>query len=486
VLRALADNIRTAGGPLDLTRTITSELDRAFHPETVTILLADARGETLRSPLRADLPPVDMASELTTLLTQSHEPLELALESQRIAESDRFWLARDQIRLLVPLFGGSGALVGIVALGEKRSEMSYDREDKLLLTAAAGSVALAIENHILRSSPGSTRGVAEIAVESEEDAARSCTRCNAVYGPPADRCPADGAPLAPAPVPYILAGKYRVDRRLGSGGMGIVYVARDLSLARSVALKTLPKISSEIAQRFRREARAVARLSHPNLATIFAEERWRGRPVLVFELLEGGTLADRIEAGGPLEADRVIDCGIVLAGALEAAHAIGVLHRDIKPSNIGFTLSGTAKLLDFGLTCILEDQRQSVDVSDPDLVWTAGDLTASSAIVGTPSYVSPEAVVGRTPDARFDLWSLAVTCYEAATGGNPYRQSSPAATLNQIVTVPAADARDRRADCPAPLAAFFHDALSLDAARRPQSATKFRERLIAVRNMACN
>jgi hypothetical protein len=483
VLRALADNIRTAGGPMELTRTITTDLDRAFHPETVTIFLADARGETLRAPLRGDVPPIDMASDLSTLLIQSHEPLELALASQRIADSDRFWLARDQVRLLIPLFGGSGGLVGIIALGEKRSEMLYDREDMLLLTAAAGSAALAIENHILRSSPGSTRGAAETAVENDEDAARSCTRCNVVYGPPADRCPADGAPLAPAPVPYILAGKYRVDRRLGAGGMGIVYIARDLSLARNVALKTMPKISSETAQRFRREARAFARLSHPNLATIFAEERWRGRPVLVFELLEGGTLADRLDSG-PLDVGRVVDCGIMLADALEAAHAIGVLHRDIKPSNIGFTIAGTAKLLDFGLTCILADQRQSADLYDSDLVWTAGDLTASSAIVGTPAYVSPEAVVGRTPDARFDLWSLAVTCYEATTGANPYRQPSRAATLNQIVTVPAADARERRADCPAPLAEFFHEALSLDASRRPQSATEFRERLIAVRNMA--
>ena len=166
--------------------------------------------------------------------------------------------------------------------------------------------------------------------------------------------PADaraGSETTCAALPLFVQGKFRLERLVGAGGMGVVYLAVDMVLDRHVAIKTLPSLRSESVERLHREARTMARVLHPNLALIYGTEQWRGTPMLIVEYLEGGTLRDWIRRG-PVPYAEVVDLGIVLADALDSVHASGVLHRDVKPSNIGYTSDRRPKLLDFGLALL--------------------------------------------------------------------------------------------------------------------------------------
>jgi serine/threonine protein kinase len=226
-----------------------------------------------------------------------------------------------------------------------------------------------------------------------------------------------------ASLPRRLAGKFEVIRRLGAGGMGVVYLARDTALGRDVALKTLPAPRDGSVARLRDEARAMAALNQGSLATIYGLEVWRRTPVLVVEYLSGGTLADRL-AHDSLPQAEVLTLGIRLAEALTYMHERGLQHRDVKPSNIGLTADGMTKLLDFGLSA------------------DAGTLA------GTPAYLPPEALDGAPPDTAVDLWGLSAVLLRA--GG------------------------DRCGD----LTAFFERALAPARDDRFQSAAEIREALL--------
>jgi len=272
--------------------------------------------------------------------------------------------------------------------------------------------------------------------------------------------------------------------------MGVVYRARDLALGRMVAIKTLPRVSPEEAAYLRREARAMAALSHPNLAVIFGAETWRGTPMLVVEYLGGGTLADRLRLGRASQGE-VIELGLTLTDALEHIHRVGILHSDIKPANIGFTTHNVPKLLDFGLAHLFrESQRRSSSDLPPNISSRTSDLdfekwsVVSSRFAGTPVYMSPEAINARPPSPSFDLWSLAVVLYEALAGVNPFAADTLMDVYEKVTKVGAPDLRTYRDDLPAPLAEFFAEALSLDVRRRPATAIALRERLSVLRTAA--
>jgi serine/threonine protein kinase len=293
----------------------------------------------------------------------------------------------------------------------------------------------------------------------------------------------------------VLLGKFRFEERVGSGGMGVVYRAVDLALGRDVAIKTLPRMSIDYSSRLRREARAMALVSHPNLAIIYGAETWRGTPMLIFEFLDGGTLADRT-ALQLLRTGEIVDLGIALAGALEQTHAAGILHRDIKPSNIGYTIESVPKLLDFGLAKIVDDSRRRGALSGTTIVARSEDVTRTDSvpgfvsstdtggIVGTPLYVSPEAILEERPSPGFDLWSLAIVLYESIAGTNPFRGDSLQDTFRRIVRGRIPDVREFRPDCQEAIAMFLKDALSRSRARRPASAKEFRTRLERVKEVA--
>jgi serine/threonine-protein kinase len=213
---------------------------------------------------------------------------------------------------------------------------------------------------------------------------------------------------------------YRVLEKLGGGGMGVVYKGEDVRLGRPVALKfLLGPISRdrEALARFRREARAASSLSHPNICTVFDIGEAEGRPFIVMELLQGRTLKHHIH-GKPMPTDEVVVLGQEMAGALEAAHAKGIIHRDVKPSNVFITDHGQAKILDFGVAK-LSAAAEPIDLISATTAGRSDDettLTQPGMAVGTPSYMSPEQASGQQVDVRSDLFSLGAVLYEMATG----------------------------------------------------------------------
>jgi hypothetical protein len=444
----------------DLGARICDEVGRAFHARVYVLLADDARtvlrdtGERLQ-PLSAMTPLVNPPERGEPVLDVGAPASRAWLD--RLPAHERTWLAGANISVIAPIRSHELGPIGLIALTPRLSELPYTDEDRRFLATVASAAGLAFDRFHHHAPP--------IAASSEPPG-RECERCFSVYASEARHCLC-GAALVEAPVPHVLRGVFRLEQRIAAGSMGVVYRAVDLGLGRTVAIKTLPGVTDQHRAALVQEARAMARVTHANLAVVHGVETWRGVSFLVQEYLEKGTLARRLFTS-KLSVAEAIDLGCILADLLEHLHCDNLIHCDIKPSNIGYTSDEVVKLFDFGLAQRLEGREPSPS-------------TETATFVGTPVYMSPEAIRGEPPSPAVDLWALSVVLYEAIAGRRPFDGATTPDVLAEILRGGPPRLTEVAPGTPDGVAAFFERALNRDRSRRPASAGELGRALDDVR-----
>jgi hypothetical protein len=427
VLVRLLDEIKAADSMPEISRLVSSEVDRALHPTGFFVCLRDDE--------RRDFTLSYSSSGVDRQIRIPHDSRLLALleggqgwvdgETLRgadLPEDEREWLGLLGVELVVAMRGSGERLVGLLMLGERKSEEPYTQNNRRLLRAVAAQLAMAYENIGLKQQVEREQKYRRDVLDRVEargaNLVRECSECGTCYDGSAPVCERDGTELEiTLPVERTLDGKYRLDRRIGSGGMGAVYEASDLRLSRRVAVKVV--VGGAVGKgvnlkRFEREARASARLSHPNIVTVFDYGAAGDEGAyLVMELLSGVTLREEMTRTGRIAPALAAEWFDAVLDGMKVAHAAGVVHRDLKPENIliAETADGrrVVKILDFGLAKV---HFQGAPAAE--------NLTVPGVMMGTFGYMPPEQLLGQEVDARSDVFSLGVIVAEALAGKPPF------------------------------------------------------------------
>jgi GAF domain-containing protein len=482
ILLSLASRVRFETDPSDLSTLVVHQIDAALHPHLIAVLASGLQEGRLVpvAALHGKADPLPLDGGLIAMLRWSDEPLDIVANDprsaiRRLPPEERAWLDATGVALLVPIVGEEKALVGVIALGERRSEEAYTAEDRDLLASIAAQMGIGFDVARLRrraegltsSTQHTTRLMTPASAPMME-----CPRCGRCEDADVRHCPADGSTMKPsANVPRVIDGKYRLEQLLGRGGMGAVYRARDMRLDRLVAVKVVRGElvgDPDARRRFRREAQIVARLQHPGIVSVFDYGTVpAGAAYLVMELVRGEDLRRVLVREGRLEPDRAARILSSVCAAIEAAHREGVLHRDLKPENILLPGDDTgAKVLDFGVAKVIAQDRHDTSLTSGEAPTI---LTLEGAVVGTPAYMAPEQLRGHTPDARTDVFSLGVIAYEMLTGVLPFGRGS----LADVVLAQARGPAAVDDSLPPPLARAVSAALETDPDRRPPSPIAF-------------
>ncbi|MCK6545395.1 serine/threonine protein kinase [Myxococcota bacterium] len=537
VITDVTQHSRLARSSEELARTIVDDVTHALHPEPMAVYLADRTSGALlarsgqhpalplacllgraletddalvdlvaAAKVRADEPTTSIGSGAEPVVsspaasagssdgpspgsashtpdagsgvTTTHKPP--SWRDAALTEYERAWISTTGFELLVPMRSAEGELLGCIALGPRKSGLPYSDDDRLLLSAVGQAGAIGLERHETRARRAAE---AQHPMPSRSERARECGPCGLVQaeGSTSSTCSACGGGLIPSPIPRILPDKFLFERRIGRGGMGVVYRAIDLTLDRVVAVKTLPARSPEESAHLRHEARAMARVAHPNLALIYGAETWEGAPLLIVEYLAGGSLDDHLQKNGAMPPRDVVDLGLELLSVLVQIHGAGILHRDIKPSNLGRTAEGRWKLMDFGIAHMLAESAREPGPAI-ERVTRPGQTHVSAEFAGTPLYMSPEALMNRAPDPAVDLWATAMLMYEALAGVHPLAGAPWPQTLSRLLRADVPPLRTLVPDCPPALATLLQAALHRDPKKRPADAQTFEEQLRAIRD----
>lgn len=471
LLSEVADEIHRAGSFDRVAPRVVAQIEAALHPEFVALLVRRPPEETYRTLAAAPAghapPPLARGSKIIALVRVLGKPLDISLSqsgwlAEQLPHDDTGFLRDSHIDLLVPIATDPGRDEALLALGAKRSEEPYTDEDRDLLVAIGTSLALLLE----RPSATPTPALAMLA---------ECPECGVCYDSGVSCCSREGAALVAAPIPRVLVSRYRLERRIGRGGMGTVYEAVDTALERRVAAKMVREDlvgNADLAERFRREALAAAAVTHPNIVTIYDFGVVLGtRAFLVMELLGGLTLRETLHREKRIPPLRALDILRGVCAAVDAAHRLQLIHRDLKPENIFLVRAEPAeipKVMDFGLAKFLHPV--AVSQSAPTRL-TAG--TTPGIFVGTLKYMSPEQLRGEQACPAWDLWALAVTAYEMLTGAYPFADASGADWYRAVYTGGFTPIQAHIADAPPGWQILFERALSSNPDQRPKSGREF-------------
>jgi eukaryotic-like serine/threonine-protein kinase len=445
ILHRLMARIKDLDSADEVSRLVCDELDSALHPKWLyvcqwkgesgrpSIVAASGRGAMAA---RAPAPGILRLLEACDVMREFSIPGEGDLASHP---------SRAERLLVVPVTAGAG---GALLLGEKESEEPYTETDRHLLDCVAGAVAVVFENFWLkRRVDQGDRERHEVLGRLDRSSVKlmkECPLCGECFDGPEETCPADHADLTlTLPVERTIAARYRLDRRIAKGGMGVVYVAFDSNLSRPVAVKVMMGHlfgDRSALRRFEREARVLARLSHPNIVAIYDFGRLGGQGAfLVMELLDGRSWRVEINRLGRIPPSTLSVWFEQLSGALGAAHQAGIVHRDLKPENLMIAASDNGgdllKVLDFGLA------REAIVQSA-----AAPTATLPGTVMGTLAYMSPEQLRGEPVDERSDLFSVGLLTVEALTGKLPPRDFRGAIDADALFRDIEAEGRSHRAE----------------------------------------